>query len=57
MLYILWMKAGGGKYLNRLWNNLGGGGGGGGKWTKGRAANNEELFGQLARDNGLKGAS
>ena len=30
MLYILWMKAGGGKYLNRLWNNLGGGGGGGG---------------------------
>ena len=28
MLYILWMKAGGGKYLNRLWNNLGGGGGG-----------------------------
>ena len=56
MLYILWMKAGGGKYLNRLWNNLGGGQGGG-KWTKGRAANNEELFGQLTRDNGLKGAS
>ena len=57
MLYILWMKAGEGNTWIGSETTLVGGGREGGKWTKGRAANNEKLFGQLTRDNSLKGAS